>query len=95
MKATLRISRPVNIANVEKQLSNEFGSREFSGHLTLLTDSQDVQAIKDHLGNQRALNRFSSFFVDVIDGEYNLIYGCERQFPSSAETVYKINLIIK
>jgi len=58
--------------------------------LMFLSDSQDVEAIKDHIGNPEWANDYHSFFVEVLDGDYGDIYGLEYIVPYSSYPVYKI-----
>ena len=44
--------------------------------LTLITDSQDIESVKDYLGNPEWFD-YGCLFVNVQDGDYAEIYGCE------------------
>jgi len=58
--------------------------------LILVTDSYQVQLIKDHIGNPEWANDYHSFFVEVQDGEYINIFGLEYIIPYSSYPIYKI-----
>jgi len=61
---------------------NDIQDRE---DLNLLTDSQDVEHIKDYLGNHKDLEDFDGFFVKVEDADYSEIYA----FSGSVAWLYK------
>jgi hypothetical protein len=42
-------------------------------YLQFVSDSQDVQAIREHLGT--AAGNYDAFFVDTRDGEYTEVWG--------------------
>jgi hypothetical protein len=46
-----------------------------------VSDSQDVSAIKEYLGNKPTHKRFNSFFIIVGNGEYDSIWGMEGIIP--------------
>lgn len=48
--------------------------------LQLITDSQDIECIKEHLGNPEWFD-YGCLFVKNIDGELAEIYGCESNIP--------------
>ncbi|TRZ49184.1 MAG: hypothetical protein D4S01_09065 [Dehalococcoidia bacterium] len=56
--------------------------------LILVSDSQDVQAIKEYLGNQ--VNQFDSFFVKVQDGEYKQIFAFLGNIPYLYKSVFEV-----
>lgn len=58
--------------------------------LTLVTDSQDVQAIKEHFGNPEVLNDFDGCFVKVEDGEYAEVLCFEGIVPELDKSLYEI-----
>lgn len=67
--------------------------------LTLITDSQDVKAIKEHLAgtDQRQLKKlkdYNLFFVKVTDGDYSEIYASTHSVAWEDADVYKIVPII-
>lgn len=47
--------------------------RNLGAHLQFVSDSQDVQAIKEHLGPDA--DGYNSFFVEVVDGDYKEVWG--------------------
>jgi hypothetical protein len=59
--------------------------------LTLVTDSQDVQAVKDQLGNSDALDDFDGFFVNVGEGEYTEVYGFQGNVPFLGKSLYCVS----
>ena len=87
MRVSLSIGKAASLNCIESR-------RESAGkkRLHLLTDSQDVQSVKDSFGNKKALDRFECFFVSIENGDIETVYGCENSVPSSDETVYNINL---
>jgi len=58
--------------------------------LMFLSDSQQVQAIKHHIGNPEWASEYESFFVSAKDGDYDEIYGIEYTVPYSSRPVYRI-----
>jgi len=58
--------------------------------LMLITDSQDVQAIKEYLGSGEWLDDYDSFMVEVLDGDYGDIFGFSGIIPYSSYPVYRI-----
>ena len=50
-----------------------------SDDLILVTDSQDVEAIKDYLGSLPF--DYDIFFVSVEDGDYSEVWGVEGNIP--------------
>jgi len=57
--------------------------------LSLVTEQQDVQAVKDHLGG-RGLEGFDGFLVKVGDGDYTEVYGFRGSVPSLGKPVYAV-----
>ena len=55
---------------------------------TFVSDSQDVQAVRDTLG--AVAEGYDSFFVRLGDGDYEEVYGMEGIIPKLCKTVYKI-----
>lgn len=53
-----------------------------------LSDSQDVQAVKDHCDKIAA--EFDAFFVKVEDGDYSEVWGIEGIIPYLYKTAYRI-----
>lgn len=69
--------------------------------LTLVTDSQDVKAIKEHLAGTDQRNRqlkklkdYSLFFVKVTDGDYSEIYASTHSVAWEDAHIDKIVPII-
>ena len=58
--------------------------------LILVTDSQDVEAIKQHIGDFPDLEDFDGFFVTVEDGEYGEVYGFSGSVAYLYKTIYQI-----
>jgi hypothetical protein len=58
--------------------------------LVLVTDSQDVEAVKDYFGNRAAVKDFDGFLVEVDDGEYKDVFGFEGSVPSLGKIAYKV-----
>lgn len=48
--------------------------------LMLLSDSQDINAVKEHLGNPDWFD-YGCLFVSIEDGDYTNIFGCESNVP--------------
>lgn len=57
--------------------------------LQLVTDSQDVKAIRDYFGNPEWWD-FEGCFVKVSDGEYDEVYCFEGIVPHLNKPLYKI-----
>jgi hypothetical protein len=66
----------------EKQVSDLDSDPE----LILLSDSQDIQSIKEYLGCPEWFD-YGCLFVKVGDGDYTEIYGCENNIPYLHEWV--------
>lgn len=58
--------------------------------LQLVTDSQDLEAIKEYLGKPEWFDDFGGCFVKVGEGDYDEIYCFEGSVPSLGKTLYKI-----
>lgn len=56
----------------------------------LLTDSQEVEAVKEHFGNRPAVEGFGSFFVRVKDGDFFQVWGRCAGFPKDHSLCYPI-----
>jgi hypothetical protein len=50
-----------------------------------ITDSQDLAEIAHHFNLDLDYEGFGSLFVQVIDGDYGLVYGTERQYNVSPD----------
>jgi len=55
---------------------------------TFVSDSQDVEAVRDALGAVAV--GYDSFFVRLGEGDYEEVYGMEGVVPKLCKTVYKI-----
>jgi hypothetical protein len=58
--------------------------------LMLLTDSQDINSVKEHIGSPEWFD-YGCLFVKVEDGDYSEIYGCDRSVPYLNEWVDTID----
>lgn len=58
--------------------------------LTFISDSQDVEALKEHLGKNSIAQDYDSFFVKVENGDYTEIYGMAGIVPYLSKLVRKI-----
>lgn len=54
--------------------------------LTFVCDSQDVQAIKDSIGDQCV--DCDSFFVEAVDGDYVRVYGIPGIVPHTYKRLH-------
>ena len=59
--------------------------------IMLLTNSQDIEAVKDHFGSPDWFD-YGCLFVKVIDGDYAEVYGCEPSVPYLTEWLDTISL---
>lgn len=57
-------------------------------HLQLVTDSQDVQAIREHLGE--SAGNYDAFFVAVADGDYTEVWGMVGTVPYRSKLVSRL-----
>jgi len=57
-------------------------------HLQLITDSQDVQAIREYLGKDAG--NYAAFFVDIRNGEYAEVWGMVGIVPYLSKLVNKL-----
>lgn len=62
--------------------------RDMPDDFQFSSDSQDVQAIKDHLGELP--DDYDSFFVLIGDGDYIAVYGMFGIVPSLSKHVYRV-----
>jgi hypothetical protein len=65
---------------------------ESRGDLQLVTDSQDVEAVKEHFGNVPEVSQFGGFLVDIEDGDYQDVYGFYGSVPGKEKRTYKITM---
>lgn len=61
---------------------------ELADDLLFLSDSQDVETIKDHIGKDA--DEFDSFFVRVADGDYDAVYGMHGIVPLTSKPVWRV-----
>lgn len=57
---------------------------------TLLTDSQDVEAIWDYFGNDEDVKQFDGFFAKIGGGDYSRVYGFYGSVPFNWKEIYDI-----
>ena len=81
MRVKIRVKDAGTVQNLNKRKD-----------LILVTDSQDVKAIKDHLGHHEDVEDFDGFFVKIEDGDYSEIYGFEGSVPWLGKSVYNIDM---
>lgn len=62
--------------------------RDMPDDFQFCSDSQDVQAIKNHLGELP--DDYDSFFVLIGDGDYIAVYGMFGIIPYLNKHVYRI-----
>jgi hypothetical protein len=64
--------------------------REIDPKLQFISDSQDVEAIRESCGLTLADNQFDSFFVDTQDGDYTEVWGMFGIIPRDEKPVYRV-----
>jgi hypothetical protein len=57
-------------------------------HLQFVSDSQDMQAIRAHLGEDAG--NYDAFFVDTRDGEYIEVWGMVGIIPYNSKLVSRL-----
>lgn len=57
-------------------------------HLQLVSDSQDVQAIREHLGEDAG--SYDAFFVAIKDGDYKEVWGMVGIVPYNSKLVSRL-----
>jgi hypothetical protein len=57
-------------------------------HLTFVSDSQDVQAIREHLGEDAG--NYDAFFVDVQNGDYTEVWGIVGILPYNSKLTSRL-----
>lgn len=57
-------------------------------HLQFVSDSQDVQAIREYLGE--SAGNYDAFFVDTQDGEYTEVWGMVGIVPYNSKLVSRL-----
>jgi hypothetical protein len=60
-----------------------------SEDLQFISDSQDVSAVKEHIGG-KLVRDYDSFFVKVADGEYTEVWGMSGIVPLLSKLVRRI-----
>lgn len=58
--------------------------------LTLVTDSQDVEEIKEYFGKRPAVKEFDGFFVKIDKGDFVEVYGFHGIVPNVEKSLFKI-----
>lgn len=58
-------------------------------YLEFVSDSQDVEFIKEYIGG-RKIKEFDAFFVAQDDGDYSEIWGIYGIIPNLSKTAYKL-----
>lgn len=81
MRAVVKARRAGTVADLEGR-----------GDLMLLTDSQEIKAVKEYFGSRPAVRDFDGFFVEVADGDYGDVYGFEGIVPYNYKPVYLVTL---
>ena len=56
----------------------------------LVSNSQDIQATLEHIGQSNRTADAGCLFVEVLDGEYGEVYLCERSIPYLGATIEKL-----
>jgi len=74
---------------VTDKYAGEIGDFEKRKDLHLVTDSQDVNAIKNYFGNKPSVD-YDSFLVKIENGEYKEVYGFDGTIPRLDKPVFKI-----
>ena len=85
MKFTLTVEYRGCIGDMGNHLSLEEIDR-----LVLMTDSQDVKAMKEHLGNHPDIMEFDGFFVELHEGDYSRIFTFFGNTPLLWRSWYEI-----
>ena len=57
-------------------------------HLQFVSDSQDVQAIREYLGNDAG--NYDAFFVAIADGDYTEVWGMVGIVPYNSKLVSRL-----
>ena len=57
-------------------------------HLQFVSDSQDVQAIREHLGEDAG--DYDAFFIDTRDGEYTEVWGMVGIVPYNSKLTSRL-----
>lgn len=59
-------------------------------NLTFVSDSQDVEAVKEHLGKKSRGKKYDSFYVATESGEYTVILGMHGIIPYLNKRLYRV-----
>ena len=70
--------------------AGKIGDLQDRDELQLITNSQDVEEVKDYFGNRPSVRRFEGFLVDVGDGEYGDVYKFESNIAHNSYPVWRI-----
>ena len=76
--------------NYDAEFFGNIRSIDMRTDLQLVTDSQDMEAIGDYLGNPEWFEDFGGCFVKVDEGEYDEIYCFEGIVPGLDKSLYKV-----
>lgn len=63
-------------------------SLENDKDLVFVSDSQDTQAIREHIGNKA--NGYDAFFVKVQDGDYSEVWGICGIIPNKSKLASRL-----
>ncbi len=80
MRVIVRATRAGTVGDLDKS----------KPHLSLATDSQEVDSIKEYFGNRPAVRDFDGFLISVKDGDYEEVYGFEGNIAYVYKPVFKI-----
>ena len=75
---------------IKDKYAGVIGDLEDRNDLQLVTDSQDVQDIKDYFGNAPAVEDYDGFFVKVGDGELDEVYAFVGSIPVLNKPIFEI-----
>ncbi|MBS3748163.1 MAG: hypothetical protein KGY67_00500 [Candidatus Thermoplasmatota archaeon] len=81
--------------NVKDEFVGNIRSIEHRDDLQLVTDSQDVDAIKDYFGNPDWMDEFGGCFVNVKEGDYDEVYCFNGNVPYLDKSLFKIERELK
>ena len=78
-----------NLPTVPRTAPQTLTVSELPAALQFVSDSQDVDAVKEHIG--QAAQEFDSFFVNVQDGDYSEVWGMCGIVPLNSKMVTRIH----
>jgi hypothetical protein len=81
---TIKTKKKLNEAKMTMTIADIDNRKD----LSLVTDSQDVEAIKDYIGGKA--EDFDSFYVKVKDGDYAEVYGFMGSVPYLHKKLHRI-----